>query len=200
MQSLFTVFVLLILATLPFKVSSQKNWFNHLKINQKGTVNYIFDASDSVELNKSTFAIRFYNKPYDGFNDHYYAAKIAVLEEKPDTSLFKHGQTINNIPYFEVGTGMSPSHHGTYDAMVVSSTGHHYLFYENKKSKRVHLIIKHDDYYELEWEINFFNANGIDLPLSEITYSRLYIVVFIDYNLNDVIDAYELKTVLLKFS
>lgn len=200
MQSLFTWILLLILATTSFKVSSQKNWYNHLKINQKGTVNYLFDSCDSVELNKSTFSVRFYNKPYDGFNDHYYAAKIAVFEEKPDTSLLKQGQSTNKIPYFEAGSGMSPSHHETYDAMVISATGHHYLFYENKKSKRVQLIIKHDDYFELEWEINFFNAKGIDLPLSEISYSRLYMVVFIDYNLNDIIDADELKIVLLKFS
>lgn len=190
----------MILTAFPFKVSSQKNWFNHLKINQKGTVNYIFDACDSVELSKEAFALRFFNKPYDDFNDRYCAAKIAVLEESPDTTLFKPGQAVKNIPYFEAGTGMSPSHHGTYDAMVVSSTGHHYLFYENKKSKRVQLIVKHDDYFELEWSIQFFNSTGIDLPIAEIPYSRLYMVIFIDYNLNDVIDAYELKTVLLKFS
>lgn len=182
------------------KVNGQENWCNHLKINQKETVNYLFDAIDSVELTKSTFSIRFYNKPYDSFNDFYHATKICIQENIADTSDFKVGQPISEITCFKNSSAHPINHHSSYPAMILSPSGHHLLYYESKKHKRAHLIVKHDDYYELEWEINFFNVNGMDLPLEELPFKQLFMLVLNDSNLNEIIDAGEMKMILLKFS
>ena len=102
--------------------------------------------------------------------------------------------------YFEPGTGMAPGYNGKYDTLLVSGQSHHYLLYESESDRRVDLISKKANILELQWNISGVNFRQTkDLSFSEMKKSTLYFVIFLDRNLDDIIDEGELKVVTVNF-
>lgn len=156
-------------------------------------------STDTILLERKPFSIRYLGKQYDDKNKKFYSAQIAVLENMVDSLKLKIGQPINNISYFEPGTGMAPGENGRYDTIYITNTGHHYLTYESENEKRVDLKSKNNDELELEWKILAAFYNEKDFQFSELNLSSLYFIIFIDNNLNAIIDKDELKIVNVVF-
>jgi hypothetical protein len=104
------------------------------------------------------------------------------------------------IPFFGPATGMAPYASGKYEYLVFNKFGHHYLMYDNKDSNRVNLLSNEGKFQKLEFEINGLYYEGMDVPMTETALKEFYLVLFIDGNLNSIIEENELYklTVVIK--
>jgi hypothetical protein len=153
----------------------------------QGENSYTFQQrKGTFVLQGESFSIRFFCKPYHSKKEKYYSAKVAVLANPADTSLFPVGKSMEDNKYFAPGTGMAANESGLYDGADVSESGHHYLYYESGRDKRVILISRTKKLLELEWRIRAITGSESDLSRTE-----LYFVIFIDNNLNNRIDQQE---------
>jgi len=110
------------------------------------------------------------------------------------------GKKLEDIPYFQPGTGFASGKGKGYDTAFISASGHHYLFYENEKDKRVMRVATHPGgVLELEWRIFALHHDGEHVAFHELRTDSLYFVIFIDLNLDQVINTGELKIVKVKF-
>lgn len=87
----------------------QENKNNSISFHQGDNLYKIDKDSDSIELERKPFSIRYFSKLYDDVKiKKFYSAQIDVLDNPNDTLVIKIGQTIKDIPYFRPGTGMAP--------------------------------------------------------------------------------------------
>lgn len=195
----FSFFVSIYLLATAFSCFGQENSTTTITFLQGDSLYKINKNTDSIKLDRKPFSIRYFSKQYNEKNEKFYSAQIAVLENPIDTLVIKIGQNTKDIPYFEPGTGMAPGENGMYDTIFITNTGHHYLTYENETEKRVFRISKNKDILELEWKISAAFYEEKDVQFSELKISTLYFVIFIDNNLNGIIDNQELKIVMAIF-
>ena len=166
---------------------------------QNGQIITVSKNSESIQLAKKPFAIRYFAKQYNSKKEKFYAAQFAVLEKASDTAFAKIGSNIQDIPYFQPGTGLAVDENGMYTEIFIANDGHHYLTYESEEDKRANLISKNNDLLELEWNISGVFYENKDMQFSELQLSTVYFVVLIDGNLNGKIDPNELKIIQLTF-
>ena len=195
----FTIFVSLFLLTISSSCFGQENTTNSITFVQGDSLYKINKNTDFIKLDRKPFSLRYFGKQYDEKNEKFYSAQVAVLDNPNDTLIIKIGQNTKDIPYFEQGTGMAPGENGMYDTIFITNTGHHYLTYENEKEKRVFIISKNKEVLEFEWKISAAFYEEKDVQFSELKISTLYFVIFIDSNLNGIIDNDELKIVRATF-
>ena len=193
------IIVSLFLLTISSSCFGQENIINSITFVQGDSLYKINKNTDSIILDRKPFSLRYFGKEYDEKNEKFYSAQIAVLDNPNDTLIIKIGKNTKDIPYFEPGTGMAPGENGLYDTIFIINTGHHYLTYENEKEKRVFRISKNKEALELEWKISAAFYEEKDVQFSDLKISTLYFVVFIDNNLNGIIDNDELKIVRTTF-
>jgi hypothetical protein len=186
--------------TLVIRVEGQSFMNNNVTFIQ-GDSSYVVSAeSDTIELERKPFSIRYFGKRYNPDQRQFYVAQIAVLDNRKDIGVLTVGMSKENTTYFEPGTGMAPGYNGKYDTLLVSDKGHHYLLYESENDHRVGLISKKANILELEWKISGVNFNQTkDLSFNEMKKSTLYFVVLLDRNLDGIIDEGELKVVTVNF-
>jgi hypothetical protein len=187
-----TFFLFFTLSTYCF---GQESYKHSLTFIQGDSVYKIYKNIDSVKLDRNPFSIRYFCKQYDGKNEKFYSARVAVLDKLEDTICLEIGKKAKEIPYFKPGTGMAPGENGMYDTLFITISGHHYLFYENEIDNRVYFISKNKDFLELEWKISAAFYQEKDVQFSELNLSSLYIIIFIDNNLNGIINKDELKII-----
>ncbi|MEI7979452.1 MAG: hypothetical protein WCI53_11455 [Bacteroidota bacterium] len=191
----FPIIIFIYLFSVSSTCSGQESNFNSITFIQGDSLYKINKNSDSINLERNPFSIRYFCKQYNGSKEKFYSARVAVLQNPEDTICLKIGQNTKQVPYFEPGTGMAPGENGMYDTLFVTNSGHHYLTYENEKDKRALLISKNKDLLELEWKISAAFYNEKDVTFSELSLSSLYFIIFIDNNLNGVINKDELKII-----
>lgn len=162
---------------------------------------YVVTAfSDTIELERKPFSIRFFGKRYNPDQRQFYAASIAVLENTKDIGHLTVGMSTSKTTYLEPGSGMAAASNGYGDTLLVTATGHYYLFYESESEKRVNLISKKANILELEWNISGFDlSETTDRSFRRMKKSTLYFVIFFDRNIDDIIDDGELKVVTVNF-
>jgi len=153
-----------------------------------------------VTLNREGFSIRYFCKRYNGKTKKFYSAQVAILTNPIDTSLFRIGKSTEENPYFAMGTGMAPGENGFYESVFITSEGHHYLYYASEKDKRVSLISKTKKLLELEWKIKGAYAGGDEIAFTDLRFSILYLVIFIDNDLNNRIGLNECKIIQVQFN
>lgn len=193
------LFAFVLLLFISVSASAQSKNYNVITFVQEDSSKTISLATDSVMLDRKPFSIVYYGKRYNSQQEKYYAMQVAVLKDAADTLSLGAGKNIAGIPYFEPGTGMAPGANGLYDAITVDNKAHHYLYYENEAERRVSRVSIAHDLLELEWKISGVWLNDQELTLAELTLPALYFVFFDDRNLNEIIDAGEVKIVKVKF-
>lgn len=173
--------------------------YNYVIFIQGDSLYKISKEVDSIVLYKQPFAIRYFSKKYEMKNKNFYSAQIAVFDNTDDIDRLEVGQHTKDIPYYEPGTGITMDETRVYESAYITNTGHNYLTYENKKNKAVNLISQKGDMLELEWIISkvVYKEKIVKLPDLQLPY--IYFSIFIDRNLNDVIDENELKKVKVTF-
>lgn len=186
--------------TLAIRVEGQSLISNDVTFIQGDSFYVVSSESDSIELERKPFSIRYFGKRYNPDQRQFYVAQIAVLDNRKDIGVLTVGMSRENTTYFEPGSGMAPGYNGKYDTLFVSDKGHHYLLYESENDHRVGLISKKANILELEWKISGVNFNQTkNLSFNEMKNSTLYFVILLDRNLDGVIDEGELKVVTVNF-
>ncbi len=178
---------------------AQKNeWNSCIRIIQNDSVFKITKNTDSVSLLKQRFSIRYFGKKYS--NKKRYAAQFAIVENATDTLGLTIGKSVDSIPYFAEGTGFAADEKKGYESLFISNEGHHYLTYENEGDKRVDLVVPpKNEWLELQLNVSAFNQAEKDINIEALKQSCLYFIIFIDNNLNGIIDADELKKIKVNF-
>ena len=149
-------------------------------------------GTNSIAINKDEFSLRFYNKKYNSETEKYYATQIGAFLDPNDLEKIKVGMKTQDLPCFELGSGMAPDISGKYESLIFNNSGHHYLSYENSNSKRLNLLKTEKEYRKLEFEINRLYLNNKDVSMKETELSTFYLAILIDENLNGIIDKGEL--------
>jgi hypothetical protein len=159
---------------------------------QNGNEKIISNGTKSITVDKDEFSLRFYNKKYNSETEKYYATQIGAFLDLNDLEKIKVGMKTQDLPCFELGSGMAPDTSGKYESLIFNNSGHHYLNYENSDSKRLNLLKTEKEYRKLEFEINRLYVNNKDISLKETELSAFYLAILIDENLNGIIDKGEL--------
>lgn len=198
LKSILQVFLFFVFYS-AFQQLSGQVIIENIYFHQDNKTFHISKQSDSLVLERKPFSIYYYGKKYNSEKEEFYSAQIAILDNAEDTLLLKSGKPTYEITFFEPGSGLAPYENGMYDTVFITNSGHHYLIYENENEKRVNLISQIENYNEFEWKIKAVHYQEKNISLSDITINTLYFVIFMDRNLNEIIDTNELKIVTIQF-
>ena len=180
------------------KLSEKKNTKNGLIIFQNGVETSVNNLSETIEIDKKEFSLRFYNKKYDSENKEFHSAQIAAFVDKSEFDKVKVGLSKADIPCFEPGSGMAPDKSGKYETLIFNNNGHHYTIYENPESERLNLLEDSGKFLKLEFEINSLYYDTMEVKMTDTKLKEFYIAFLIDRNLNGTIDKGELKKLTFK--
>jgi len=169
-----------------------------LTVFQNGTERTINDLSETIEIDKKEFSLRFYNKKYDSENKKFYSAQIAAFIDKSVFDNLKVGLSKSELPCFEPGSGMATDRRGKYKSLIFNNSGHHYTMYENTESKRLNLLEETRKLLKLEFEINSLYYDNKEVEMTKTDLKEFYIAFLIDKNLNGTIDKGELNKLTIK--
>lgn len=186
--------------TLAIRVEGQSLISNDVTFIQGDSFYVVSAERDTIEIDRKPFSIRYFGKRYNPDQRQFYAASIAVLENTKDIGHLTVGMSTSKTTYLEPGSGMAAASNGYGDTLLVTATGHYYLFYESESEKRVNLISKKANILELEWNILGFDmSETTDRSFRRMKKSTLYFVIFFDRNIDEIIDEGELKVVTVNF-
>ncbi|WP_192349344.1 hypothetical protein [Algoriphagus sp. Y33] len=177
---------------------NKKNTKNGLIIFQNGVETSVNNLSETIEIDKKEFSLRFYNKKYDSENKEFHSAQIAAFVDKSEFDKVKVGLSKADIPCFEPGSGMAPDKSGKYETLIFNNNGHHYTIYENPESERLNLLEDSGKFLKLEFEINSLYYDTMEVKMTDTKLKEFYIAFLIDRNLNGTIDKGELKKLTFK--
>ena len=177
---------------------NKKNTKNGLIIFQNGVETSVNNLSETIEIDKKEFSLRFYNKKYDSENKEFHSAQIAAFVDKSEFDKVKVGLSKADIPCFEPGSGMAPDKSGKYETLIFNNNGDHYTIYENPESERLNLLEDSGKFLKLEFEINSLYYDTMEVKMTDTKLKEFYIAFLIDRNLNGTIDKGELKKLTFK--
>lgn len=79
----------------------------------QGDSTYVVNAfSDTIEMERKPFSIRYFGKRYNAEQKKFYAASIAVLGSLKDIGLLTVGMSTSKTAYFEPGSGFAAGNNG----------------------------------------------------------------------------------------
>jgi len=205
MKSLRPIFILslLIILTQACKKSkttntTHENNSSKLIIFQNNTEIPIKNLSETVEIERKKFSLRFYNKKYKPENKEFYSAQIAAFLNPNELDKIKIGMKKTDLSCFKPGSAMAPARSGKYETLIFNNNGHHYVIYENPENKRLNLIDDSGKLLKLEFEINSLYYNNKEVKMENTELNKFYIAFLIDRNLNGIIDKGELNKLTIK--
>ncbi len=151
-------------------------------------------------MDTAAFSIHFYNKMYDADNNKFYAARLVAEYSEDQIPTIKPGLSINSIPCFMPGTGLAANASYGYTSLTMSSTAHHYLYYQDEEHKRVNKIGEKKGYSLFEFSTDSLNFWGEYESMQQTKVSQFYLALLIDRNLNGMVDEgeYQIITIRIK--
>ena len=178
------------------KNNSSNSDYNNVFFYQNGKET-LLSKVDSINIEKNNFSLRFYNKKYNSETKEFYSIQIAAFLDIQELDKIKIGMAKQDLNCFEPGSGMAPSMSGKYENIFINNSGHHYLMYEDTSSKRLNLLKSEGEYYKFEFEINGIRKDKKDVSMKETEFSKFYLAILIDRNLNGIIDENELTKLII---
>lgn len=156
----------------------------------------LYHTPQTIELKPEKFSIQFLNKPYQEKKNLFYAAQVVVSAEKLNDDI--EGYEIENIPYFQAGTGFS-AENTELNYPYLSTEGHQYLYYTSDKDKRIQKIGKSGEWDIYEWNIEGVYTNDQDTKWENYDKKEINFLFLIDHDLSGNIQNGELHNVQIKF-
>ncbi len=171
----------------------------HITVVQDDKETIITEDHQKVYVNKREFAIRFFHKKYDTINNKSYNAKLSAFLDKRYLYQAETDLAVEYIPFFKPGTGMAARRKQGYDCLYFNNRANHYLFYKTEDDKRLYLLDEVDGYAHFEFPINQFFIDKKRQAIKSVPFSEFFIILFIDKNLNEIIDEGELTKLTIAF-
>ncbi len=168
----------------------------NIVIKQGNQIFNIYDSSQTIELKPEKFSIQFLNKPYQEKKELFYAAQVVVSDSKITDEI--EGLEIENIPYFQSGTGFAADK-TELNYPFLSNEGHQYLYYNSPKDKRIQKVGKSGEWDIYEWNVVGVYENDAEINWSNYNKNEVNLLILIDSNLSGNIQHGELHNVQIKF-
>lgn len=184
--------------TLRIGKGKKETFKTQLTVYQNGNQTYIDQPSQTIEVERERFSLRFYNQKYDSENKKFHSAQIAAFMDKSEFDKIKIGMSKSDLPCFEPGSGMAPDRSGKYETLIFNNSGHHYVPYENSESKRLKLLEEANGLVKLEFEIYGLYYDNQEVQMTDTELNEFYLAFLIDKNLNGIIDKGELNEITIK--
>ncbi len=165
---------------------------------QNGQTLPLYAGQSSIEVDAQPFSIRYSNKRYDSALQQFYSMRIAAFGSESQVPNIYPGIPSDSLSCFALGTGMAPAQSGNYEVLNFRPDAHHYLFYEDKSSSRVHLLSEDGDRLMLEFAIDSLGIWGHNESLSQTRMSAFNLLLYKDENLNKCIDEGEYANVTIR--
>ncbi len=154
---------------------------------------------EQIRLDRSKFSLRL-NMPLNG------GAQIAALDSKMDYALAGAGKKSDDVIYLSLGTSMASD--GPYEEMIINNEANHYIFYsDNFNESRLTLLSKDKkNIVDGEWQINgmgILDTSNYELTgysFKDFPLEKTYLVVFVDFNNDGIINSGEYTKVVLVFN
>jgi len=161
---------------------------------QKGKKKLV-KANDQLTVAKAPFSLQFHGKRYA--ENEYNPIRIAALSNQSVYDKVAVGQEKNALANFGPATGLAGAKQG-YSALFINDYGHHYLYYENEQHRRLKLLNDYGDHLFFEFPISKFFIDEMFYDIEKAPISTLYLVIFIDRNSDEIMDAGELTKLVLQ--
>ena len=145
---------------------------------------------DTIKLNRDSFSIRFNCRKYDDKANKFQAVQIAAVTEDSCLHFIRAGQQLNDIPFFQTGTGLAAEEFG-YNNLFIDNEAHHYITYTDDKDRRAILILQNDQVLTLEWKLPMAFYKGEDVSFKNLPVNKIHLLLVNNDNLNTTIDEGE---------
>ena len=145
--------------------------------------------NDELTITKAPFSMQFYGKRYN--ENHPNPIKVAAILDKDVFDQVHIRMLAEDVPNFAPATGLAGMNLG-YDALYINPYGHHYLFYKNEEDRRLVLLQEKGENLKLEFEIPAIFVDGKRYEVADAPIEKFYMVVFIDRNMDGIMDKGEL--------
>ncbi|MBQ4819628.1 hypothetical protein [Aquimarina sp. MMG016] len=169
------------------------------EINQFGNRTVLnTDVDNTVQLEKNSFSFLFYTPPNEPESKNHYGVKVAAFVDRDLFGQTQADTSIEEIQYFAIGTSLASKskHH-----LHIDHIAHNYIFYNNSNFYRAMLMQKlPDGVHKIKWDIDrlFIDDGRLDVTLKETSIKTIYLIVFQDYNRNEIVDKGEFIKVILE--
>ncbi len=171
----------------------------NLRIVQNGKEIKVNKQDEEICLNRNNFSLRV-NMPLNG------GALISALDNQIDYNLANSGMKSDDVLYLSSGTSMATS--GQYEAMIVDNEANHYICYsDDPNDSRATMISKDkNNTIDGEWQIKGMevrdtsNYELIKYSFEDFPLKRIYLVVFVDFDNDTIIDSGEYSKIFLSFN
>ena len=153
----------------------------------------------NIKLKKIPFSLEFDVYPYDP-NNKFYAVQIAATDKKSNLKYFKKGAISDDNPFLSSGTGIATSTSNQYESLSIGDGGHHYIYYKDASDCRAQFVSKNaNGKVHLKWDIKKVTSNNATVNIQETSIKEIYLMVFIDDNLNKIIEPDEYNLITIQF-
>lgn len=181
--------LLVTLFTFTNLLQAQEYSTDNVVIKQGNQIFNVYDTDQTITLQPETFSIQYLNKPYQEKKNLFYAARALVTDHKIDIEL--EGQSLEEIPYFEPGTGFAIENNLKENYPMLSDEGHQYLYYVSNKDKRVENIGKSGEWDIYEWTLGGIYQYDAEMDWRGYDSDEVNILFIVDRNLNGIIEQGE---------
>ena len=155
------------------------------------------DAGE-IFVEASPFSLFFCNWPYDGKRGYHPSARVSVFREASTFAQVVSGLQAKETPCFGRWSSFPAGPLG-YESLFLDDGANHYLIYGEGETDRLQLVERLEDgMLKLEFPVFGFHENG-EIPVEQMKGERIFLVIFVDRNVNDIIEADELTRVVLGF-
>ncbi|WP_314241040.1 hypothetical protein [Empedobacter tilapiae] len=178
--------------------NAQEYSTNNIVIKQDNQVFNIYDAEQTIKLRPAEFSIEYLNKPYQEKKNLFYAAQALVTDSTVDTNL-QEGVRIDNIPYFEPGTGFAAEKNQVIYYPFLSSDGHQYLYYVSNKDKRVEKTGTSNNWDIYKWTLKGVYQYDAEMDWNIYDNTEVNIILIIDRNLDGILQKGEFFNIHIDF-
>lgn len=187
MHKLFFFFLLLSVFSCKIQQNQQPN--SGLTIN--GVV--IPKGESNLTIHKGEIHFEFDVLPYNSKYEIFNAAQFSFTTKESNIQYFNEGIIAENNPFIGPGTGIATEKGKPYP-LIYLDYGNHYIFYENNDDKRGDFIkFNEDGSVRLSWTVDtyFFKETRFTRKIENSSIKKLYLMVFLDENLNDIVEQDE---------
>lgn len=163
-----------------------------VRIFQREIEQTISTKTQKVQIDKDSFAFRFYLEKE-------YFARLVVFREKEEWEDLKVGMQREETSNFRFGMSLAGYQNKQYPVLLFQKESYHALYYENENDKRLDLLRREGNYLKLEFAVNQLEYQGARKKVSDSELSHFYVAIWIDKNLNKILDSDELYKFIIEF-
>tara|TARA_Y100000385_G_scaffold288479_2_gene355184 strand:+ start:685 stop:1311 length:627 start_codon:yes stop_codon:yes gene_type:complete len=184
------------------------------KIYQNDTILDLKHPMNQIELKKEPFTLMFNTKEYRQDLKELHTTRIALLNkevfEEISLLIFRDDRLSRyKIDCFSKGSALAKGYYGYYDEFYIRDNAHHAIIYGKDEFQQNARLIS-PDYLE-DKQQNEFLYLGIkinrlmirylkkSLLINELPGDQIFLIIYNDFNLNNLIDKQEFKMIVVNF-